>query len=120
MFGARVFVATVFLSGAVLSGAVLAEFFGPGAQAAMSVESAKDLADGSRVVLEGHLIDELDRNFFMFRDASGEVRVEIDKEIWRGQPIGPGDAVRIHGAVDQSRLDTEIDASHLEVLSDGD
>ena len=114
LFAAALLVVTAFPN------ATFAEFLGPGAMAAISVEAAKGLPAESRVILEGHIVDELDPGFFRFRDASGAMKIEIDEEIWRGRPVDPGDQVRIHGAVDQSRLETEIDASHLEVMSAGD
>ena len=121
MAASRILFVTILLSGAVFpSRGVLADFSGPGVQDATSVEAVSGFADGRRVVLDGHIVGEIEPHFYRFRDASGEVRVEIDEEIWRGRSAVPGDKVRIHGEVDQSRLETEIDASHLEIFSADD
>ena len=35
----------------------------------------------------------------MFKDATGEMRVEIEPEAWQGRKVGPDAKVRLHGEV---------------------
>ncbi len=41
----------------------------------------------------------------MFRDASGEVEVEVDQDVWRGTEVGPDDLIRIRGGGPQLEQD---------------
>ncbi len=50
----------------------------------------------------------------MFRDASGEVEVEVDQDVWRGTEVGPDDLIRIRGEVDHSWNKTEVEVESLE------
>ncbi|MGL5502947.1 MAG: YgiW/YdeI family stress tolerance OB fold protein, partial [Aeromonas veronii] len=48
------------------------------------------------------------------RDASGEVEVEVDQDVWRGTEVGPDDQIRIRGEVDHSWNKTEVEVKTLE------
>ena len=97
-----------------VSSCSIAAYTGPQAQNQVSVAELKDLADDSWVSLEGKLIKHLGGENYLFRDASGEVEVEVDQEVWRGAEVGPDDLIRIRGEVDLSWNKTEVEVSRLE------
>lgn len=96
-------------------------FSGPGSQAAgMTVQQAKNLPDDSRVTLTGCIINQLPRDSekYTFKDATGEIVVDIDHKYFRGQNVTPQNTVRITGEVDREfGRGVEIDVKSLEVLN---
>ena len=74
---------------------------------------------GSYVTLEGHVVSRQREDYFVFRDASGEVRVEIGPEVWRGQTVGPQDTVRLVGEIDSGSGGRYLSVDLLEVLTQG-
>ena len=109
-----------------------AAFDGPGAKAAAggfsgpvsgvqadTVAKALTLGDDAPVVLTGKIVSQEagKKDKFLFRDATGEVRMEIDRKVFAGQSITPEDTVRIMGKVDKDLgKDVEIDAKSLEIV----
>jgi len=83
-----------------------------------SVTTVRDLAgltDDKKVTLEGVLIREVRSEHYLFRDKTGEVEVEIEKEdLPGGAPLGL--PVRIAGEVDLDDGKISVDVNHLEVL----
>jgi uncharacterized protein (TIGR00156 family) len=45
----------------------------------------------------------LREDYYLFRDQTGEIRVEISPGRFGGQQVGPEHAIRIMGELDQSR-----------------
>ncbi|WP_368165506.1 YgiW/YdeI family stress tolerance OB fold protein [Aeromonas sp. R6-2] len=97
-----------------LSGAAQAAFTGEQHQNAVSAAQVKKAADDSWVTLEGKLVKHLGGENYLLRDASGEVEVEIDGDVWCGQEVGPNDTIRLYGEVDHSWNRVEVEAQRLE------
>ncbi|WP_330543237.1 NirD/YgiW/YdeI family stress tolerance protein [Aeromonas hydrophila] len=97
-----------------ISSFAMAAYTGPQEQNKVSVAQLKDLADDSWATLEGKLVKQLGGENYMFRDASGEVEVEVDQDVWRGIEVGPDDLIRIRGEVDHSWNKTEVEVESLE------
>lgn len=109
-----------------------AAFDGPGAKVAAggfegpvsgamadTVAKAVTLGDDSPVVLTGNIVSQVagSKDKFTFKDATGEVRVEIDRKVFAGRTVTPKDTVRIIGKVDKDLgKDVKIDAKALEIL----
>lgn len=82
-----------------------------------TVAAAKQLADDARVVLTGNIVSQLagSKNEYIFKDATGEIQVEIAPRVFRGLNITPDDKVRISGKVDKDMgKDIEIDVKVIE------
>jgi len=98
---------------------VLAGFSGPGAekQQVTTVAKAATLPDDARVVLEGSIVRQLRHEHYMFKDATGEIEVEIDDEDLRGIKVTPDSRLRIVGEVDRDHeRPATIDADRIELL----
>jgi len=115
--------AAVAVFATVLSAASFAQFTGPsaagGTRASAQETTAAGIAtarEGSNVTLTGNVVAHVRGDHFTFRDASGEVRVEIDDDIWRGRKIAPETRVRLVGEVDRDRRGRYVDVDALEVV----
>ncbi len=97
-----------------VSSFAMAAYTGSQEQNKVSVAQLKDLADDSWATLEGKLVKHLGGENYLFRDASGEVEVEVDQDVWRGTEVGPDDQIRIRGEVDHSWNKTEVEVKTLE------
>lgn len=77
-------------------------FSGPisGAQAT-TVEKAKTLNDKSPVVLTGNIVSQLagTKDIFVFKDATGEVRLLVPEEVFGSLAITPQTPVEVSGTV---------------------
>ena len=85
-------------------------FTGPG-PALSTVQQARDMRDDSPVTLQGHIVQHLGDDHYLFKDNTGTINVEIDNKRWQGQNVGPNDTVEIYGEVekDWSELEIEVD-----------
>ncbi len=80
----------------------------------VSVKDAIALRDDTKVVLEGKIVEQVGKEKYLFKDATGEVIVEIDNDDWKGVQVTPKDTVLIYGEVDHHRhRPTDIDVDHI-------
>lgn len=90
------------IAAAVLCGPASAQFMGPEvAGATATVAQANAASAGSYLTMTGNIVSHLREDYFLFRDATGEIRVEIDNRVFRNQPVTPENTVRLHGEIDR-------------------
>ena len=99
-------------SGGFSEGGQPGGFNGPG-PALTTAAQAATMRDDSKVVLRGNIIRALGGEDYVFKDASGEINVEIDNRKWNGQNITPSDTVEIYGEVDRDWNSVEIDVKRI-------
>lgn len=111
------------MGGITLLGALLAispvafsQFVDGAAAEVQTVAVAKKMKDDAWVVLEGHIVKQIRGEQYLFRDASGEIEVEIDHDKWNGQAVKPDTKVRITGEIDQDLLSTELEVDRIEII----
>ena len=66
-----------------------------------TVQAAQKMADHAPVTLEGNFVRQIDDDEFIFRDSTGEIKVDVDDRAWKGVNVTPNDRVRIQGSVDK-------------------
>jgi uncharacterized protein (TIGR00156 family) len=94
-----------------------AGFVGPGAQLSLStVASINNIQNDDKVTLEGYIVKEIRSEHYIFKDATGEIEVEIDDEDFRGIKVTPETKVRLVGEVDKDRTSTTIDVDSVETV----
>ena len=85
------------------------------------ITDIQEMDDGEMIILQGYIVDRLDDDEFLFRDDTGEIEVEIDDDIWQGQPVDPETEVRIYGEIDidsrTSSIDVETTSVEVERLT---
>ena len=78
-----------------------AQFTGPSVQGApATVEAASSARLGTYISLRGNIVSHLGEEYFLFRDHTGEMRIEISPQTFGGQQVGPEDIVTIAGEID--------------------
>lgn len=87
-------------------------FTGPG-PALTTVEAAKSMPDDSWITLKGNIVQHNGKNRYVFRDATGDIEVKIDREAWNGQNISPTDVVEMRGEVDKDWNEVHIDVKRI-------
>lgn len=93
---------SVLLFCGLLSSIATAQFTGPSSTGQPStVAQVRGARLGSYVTVTGNIVAHQRQNYFTFRDASGEIRVEIENPVWQNRPVAPETKVRLLGEVDQ-------------------
>jgi uncharacterized protein (TIGR00156 family) len=91
----------------MLSTTSFAQFTGPSATGRVStVEQARNAPIDTYVSVTGNVVAHLREDYYTFRDATGEIRVEIEPTVWRGRKIGPETEVRLVAEVDRNAAGT--------------
>lgn len=78
-----------------------------------TVAEALRAKENALVLLEGYLVKQLDDDEFLFKDATGQVEVEVSPKVWQGQTASPQDKLRVTAKVDKDGNKTELEVVHL-------
>jgi uncharacterized protein (TIGR00156 family) len=90
-------------------------FSGPGLEVTLAAEASK-LRDDSYVILRGNVIRHLGKDKYVFRDSSGEINVDIDRDKWLGQTVTPETVVEIRGEIDKDWNSVEVDVDRIVIV----
>lgn len=81
-----------------------------------TVVEARTVRIGAAVTLTGTIVDHLKGSQFVFRDETGEMRVQVSPGLWRGLSVTTETRLRLTGAVDRSFGGRYLWVKSLEVL----
>lgn len=84
-----------------------------------TVAKAKDSRDDTRVMLTGNIIMRVagSDDKYIFRDATGEIVVDIDDKLFGGRTVTPQTRVRLSGKVDKDLMEpAKVDVKSFEIL----
>ncbi|MFE8116483.1 YgiW/YdeI family stress tolerance OB fold protein [Brenneria goodwinii] len=90
-------------------------FSGPNSSAT-TVDKALEMKDDSWITLTGNIEQRIGNDDYLFRDATGTIRVEIDHKRWNGQTVSPTDKVEIQGELDKDFNSVELEVKHIRKL----
>ncbi|MGY4675987.1 YgiW/YdeI family stress tolerance OB fold protein [Ursidibacter arcticus] len=82
----------------------------------ISIKQALSARDDSYVTIEGRILSQIDNDEYIIADESGQIRVEIDNHIWRGQNVSSQDKVRLYGEIDNEWNKTELKVRELTIV----
>lgn len=89
----------------LLTSNVSAQFTGPTLETEISsVEEVSFLAIHSYATVVGNIVAHIREDYYLFRDDTGEIRVEIENSVWQNRAIGPDTTIRLVAEVDQNSL----------------
>jgi uncharacterized protein (TIGR00156 family) len=120
-----VFWCVCFLTAVLSVSAVYGQgFTGPGSGTTtgqaqtVTVLQARSLPDNSLVILTGAIVQSLGREKYTFRDSTGDITIDVDRDLWTllGLSISPSDRVEIGGKIDVEKRAVEIDVKYLKKL----
>lgn len=86
------------------------------APASISIAQALATPDNSRVVVTAELVQQLDRDQYLFQDSSGQLTVEIDQSILGQVKLAPASRLRIYGTIDQDEKPPVLEAKTVQVV----
>ncbi|MDR1242736.1 MAG: YgiW/YdeI family stress tolerance OB fold protein [Deltaproteobacteria bacterium] len=78
-----------------------------------TVEQALTMRDDAWVILRGNIVQHVGKDKYLFQDATGSIRVEIDHDEWGGQIVTPADLVEIKGEIDKDWNSVEVEVEHI-------
>jgi uncharacterized protein (TIGR00156 family) len=108
---------TLLIAAILASTPAVAQFTGPGAAGALITASQASAARaGTYVTLEGSIVAHLREDYYTFRDASGDIRVEIAGGVFAHRPVSPQTRVRLLGEVDSGRSGPYVWVKSLDIL----
>ena len=94
-------------------------YTGPGSLAQLTpvtVNEAKKLRNKTPVALRGKIVQAVRKEKYEFRDDTGTIMVEIDREVWRGISVDENTTVEIRGRVDREAFRVIIDVKSILAL----
>ncbi len=94
-------------------------FSGPssGTSSTQDINNSSWLHDDKPVILEGHILNAMGGDYYLFKDDRGSITIEIDNEDWMGVHVTPQNRVRIYGHIDKEMMErTVVDVSRIEIL----
>ena len=97
----------------------IADYSGPSNQPLLKtvVEVLKNGRDDQPVVLTGYIVKKVGKEKYLFKDSTGEIRIEIDRKIMPSQAITEKTKVEITGEVEKEFLHSiEIDVDLIKIL----
>lgn len=94
-----------------------AQFTGPSETGReTTVAQISDERLGRYVTVTGHIIAHQREDYYIFRDGTGEIRVEIENNVWQNRKIGPETKVRLRAQVDRGLAGRYLWVESLQVV----
>ncbi len=102
-----------------LTASAAAQFVGPGtSEAPTTVQSILDNPqDDQTVTLQGMVLEKVGHEKYAFSDDTGQIRIEIDDDVFPPQRVTPDMTVEIYGEVEKDFLRSpEVDVERMAVV----
>lgn len=117
MLNLKTFAAAAALASVIAVAPAQAQFVG----GQSSVTTVKQLLDNGRddqlATVEGFLVKQVRHEKYLFRDASGEMLVEVDDEVFQGQRVDPKTKVRLDGELERDFMEKDkLDVYRLTII----
>ncbi len=94
-----------------------AQFVGPEVPGRVAtVDQIRDLRLGSYATVTGNIVAHQRGDYFLFRDGTGEIRVEIEPSLWAGRKVGATTRVRLLAEVDVGSAGRYLWVKSLDVV----
>ena len=94
-----------------------AQFVGPSKSGQLTtVEQIQSGRRGQDVKLTGFVFKHIRDRYYLFRDATGEIRVRVDRPLWRGRTVTSKTKVRLVGRIDRDFLELYVNVNQVEIL----
>lgn len=71
------------------------------------------MSDDAWITLRGHIVQQIGKELYLFRDDTGTINVDIDDKRWMGQIVTPDDRVELQGEIDKDWNSIELDVKRI-------
>lgn len=68
---------------------------------------------GSRVALQGNIVQHIRDDYYKFQDGTGSIRIEMERWVSRGRSFHPTEKVEISGEVSRGLFGRYIEVSRV-------
>lgn len=92
-----------------------AQFSGPGV--AITIAEANEARLGRDVTVVGKIVGSLGDGYYTLRDDTGEIRVEIDRSVWRRRQVDGNTVVQLTGEMERDVRGRYLDVETLVILN---
>lgn len=82
----------------------------------VSISDANAAPDGTQIVVTGHIVEQVDKEHLLLRDASGQINVTVDEDILGKVKFAPDSRVRILGKIDRNSERSVLVAKSVSVV----
>lgn len=82
----------------------------------VSVADAQAAADGSYVVIDARISQQLDDERFLVRDITGEIIAEIEDHIMGEVQVSPDATLRLYGEINRSSRESVLEVERVQIL----
>ena len=79
----------------------------------VTVEEIQNLQDDDLVKLKGNITLRLDEESFLFKDDTGQTKIEIYDDIWNDRNIDPDQVYIIKGEIEKDEEIVYVEVEHL-------
>lgn len=94
-----------------------AQFTGPSVGSGdITVAEVQNARLGSYVTVTGNIIAHQREAYYIFQDATGQIRAEIEHRVWGGREVTPSTPVRLLAEVDRGFRGRYLDVERLDIL----
>ena len=82
-----------------------------------TAESISDMKAHTKIILQGYLVKQINKEHYLFKDGTGNVEVDIEDQIFKGANVTPETQIRLRGKVDKDLWEaTSVDVDYLEIV----
>ncbi len=81
--------------------------------AIMDIIDVREMADDTPVLVQGNIIQQIEKEKYLFRDNTDEIIVEISDKAWKGVDVKRDDIVQLAGETDKDFSDTQIEVKQV-------
>lgn len=81
-----------------------------------TVIEVSQMEDGSKVMLEGFIGEQVGDDKYLFKDDTGTMTIEVENDTWRGQNVNEDIKVKIVGEYEKDAGSEEIQVEWLEIV----
>ena len=90
----------------IFNGSVFAQLTGDEETSVRPIAEVMNVPDDTWVTVEGYVLKQMQKDRYLFKDNTGEIAVEIKRDLWEKKRVDPKTKVRIYGKVDLIRMGT--------------
>ena len=92
-------------------------FYDSTAATKASVADTLKMRDNSYVRIQGNIVRQISGDKYLFKDSTGTITVEIDKNKWNGQNVNTKDTLELTGEIERDFRTIKLDVDTVNVLT---